>query len=400
MRRAKPLRAARKRTRGRRAVRRPRKTASSGQATEAALAAFAHEVRTPLTGILALSELLAASDLPERERGWAAAAKSAAEHLAQLTTLVVGGTKAATRAPALRREPMRPRVLADALAATLTARAETKGLTTEVRLGELPDMAVGDAVLLRAAVENLIDNAVKFTARGNVGLSVTAEPVARNKVRLVFAVSDSGTGLSPSEISRLFRPFAQANAHIAGRFGGAGLGLVFVKRVAQAMRGKVTVDSKPGAGSAFRLAVTVEAAAPETSGTNIAADVRVGRTRALRILCAEDNPYGRVILNTILTELGHKVDFAASGEAAVEAVARGGYDLVLMDVILPDVDGIEATRRIRALDSAAARTPIIGLSGRAAPGDEASARAAGMDAYVMKPVSPSRLAEVIAATAK
>jgi two-component system, sensor histidine kinase len=399
MRRAKPTKAARKRTRGGRPAKRPRKTSPSREATEAALAAFAHEVRTPLTGILALSELLAATDLPERERGWAAAVKSAAEHLAQLTTLVVGGAKAATGGPALRREPMRPRVLADALAATLVARAETKGLTTEIRIGTLPDAAVGDPVLLRAAVENLIDNAVKFTERGNVGLSVTAEPAARNGVRLIFAVSDSGIGMSRGEINRLFRPFAQANKQTTGRFGGAGLGLVFVKRVAQAMRGKVAVASNPGAGSTFRLAVTV-AAAPPGSPPNAAADVRTGRTRALRILCAEDNPYGRVILNTILTELGHKVDFASTGAAAVEAVARGGYDLVLMDVILPDVDGIEATRRIRAASGDAARTPIIGISGRAAPGDEATARAAGMDAYVMKPVSPSRLAEVIAATAR
>jgi len=401
MRRAKPKKAARKRTRGRQPARRARKSAPSGTATEAALAAFAHEVRTPLTGILALSELLAASDLPERERGWAVAVKSAAEHLAQLTALVVGGTKAATRAPALRREPIRPRALADALAATLTARAETKGLATEVRVGPLPDAAIGDPVLLRAAVENLIDNAVKFTERGRVGLSVAAEPAPRNAVRLVFVVSDSGIGLSPAEIKRLFRPFAQANPRVADRFGGAGLGLVFIKRVARAMRGSVTVESKPGEGSTFRFAVVIErAAAPNAVADASAADVRASRTRALRILCAEDNPYGRVILNTILTELGHKVDFAGSGEAAVEAVARGGYDLVLMDVILPDLDGIEATRRIRALAGDAARTPVIGISGRAAPGDETAARAAGMDAYVMKPVSPSRLAEVIAAAVR
>jgi CheY-like chemotaxis protein len=400
MRRAKPTKAARKRTRGRRPARRPRKSVPAGKATEAALAAFAHEVRTPLTGILALSELLAASDLPQRERGWAAAVKSAAEHLAQLTMLVVGGAKAATRAPALRREPIRPRALADALAATLSARAETKGLATDVRIGALPDAAVGDPVLLRAAVENLIDNAVKFTERGHVGLNVAAKPAARRGVRLVFAVSDNGIGLSAAEIKRLFRPFAQANAQIAARFGGAGLGLVFVKHVAQAMRGNVSVESKPGGGSTFRLAVTLEAAPAETAQADASAtDIRAG-ARALRILCAEDNPYGRVILNTILTELGHKVDFAATGSAAVEAVAHGGYDLVLMDVILPDLDGIEATRRIRALAGAAARTPVIGISGRAAPGDEATARAAGMDAYVMKPVSPSRLAEVIAAAVR
>src|SRR5262249_21423822 len=204
MRRAKPTKAARKRPRGRRPAKRPR--APSGKTPEAALAAFAHEVRTPLTGILALSELLAASDLPERERGWAAAVKSAADHLAQLTTLVLGGAKAATPAPVVRREPLRPRALADALAATLIARAETKGLATEVHVGALPEAASGDAVLLRAAVENLIDTAVKFTERGKVGLSVTAAPAARNRARLVFAVSDSGTGLTRTEIKRLFRP--------------------------------------------------------------------------------------------------------------------------------------------------------------------------------------------------
>jgi two-component system, sensor histidine kinase len=249
-------------------------------------------------------------------------------------------------------------------------------------------------VLLRAAVENLIDNAVKFTERGRVGFAVAAHPAARNRVRLVFTVTDGGIGLEPREIKRLFRPFAQASDRIAGRFGGAGLGLVFVKRVAEAMGGTVTVDSKPGHGSTFRFAVMVERAA----GSDLAAaPTSVGtRTRALRILCAEDNPYGRVILNTILTELGHRVDFAATGTAAVEAVARGGYHLVLMDVTLPGLDGIEATRRIRALEGTAGRIPIIGISGRAAPGDEATARDAGMDAYLMKPVSPSGLAAVIA----
>jgi two-component system, sensor histidine kinase len=398
MRRAKAKKAARRRPRRVRRPARQRRT-TPPSAIEAALAAFAHEVRTPLTGILALGELLAASDLPERERGWAAAVKGAAEHLAQLTTLVVGGAKASTRAPVLKREPIRPRALADALAATLTARAQTKGLSTDIHVADgLPDLAMGDPVLLRAAVENLIDNAVKFTEHGKVGLRVTAQPAARNRVRLVFTVSDSGIGLAPAEIRRLFRPFAQASGRIASRFGGAGLGLAFVKRVAKAMHGTVTVDSKPGRGSTFRLAVLVErAGAPDrTAAPPSAGGARAPRAGGLRILCAEDNPYGRVILNTILTELGHRVDFAASGTAAVEAVARGGHDLVLMDVVLPGLDGIEATRRIRALEGAAGRIPIIGISGRAAPGDEATARAAGMDFYLTKPVSPSGLAAVIA----
>jgi CheY-like chemotaxis protein len=390
--------------RRKKAARRPRRPTRSREAPppadaiEAALAAFAHEIRTPLTGILALGELLAASDLPERERGWAAAVKGAAEHLAQLTSLVVGGAKAATRAPVLKREPIRLRELADAIAATLTARAETKGLSTDIAIAEtLPDLVTGDPVLLRAAVENLIDNAVKFTERGSVGFSVTARPAARNRVRLVFAVTDSGIGLEPAEIRHLFRPFAQAGDRIAARFGGAGLGLVFVKRVAQAMGGTVTVDSTPGRGSTFRLTVVAERAAGRDPAAPPTSAGEPGTSRGgLRILCAEDNPYGRVIVNTILTQLGHRVDFAASGAAAVDAVARGGYDLVLMDVILPGFDGIEATRRIRTLEGNAGRVPIIGISGRTSPGDEANARAAGMNAYLMKPVSPSALAAIIA----
>jgi len=392
------------RPRGRaRKVRRParaRRTASA-RAIDAALAALAHEVRTPLTGILALSELIAASDLPPRERGWAAAVKGAAEHLAQLTTLVVDGAKSSTRTLALKRETFRPRAVAQAVAVALAARAEAKGLASEIDIGdELPDLAVGDAVRLRAALENLIDNAVKFTERGRIGFRATAAPAARGRVRLTFVVEDSGLGLTRAEIGRLFRPFAQASKQIARRFGGAGLGLAFVRRVAKAMGGDVTVDSAPGRGSTFRLAVVVGRAADADSKPARGPAAPGARAKALRILCAEDNPYGRVVLNTILTELGHRVDFAASGEAAVEAAAAGGYDMVLMDVTLPGISGIEAARRIRALAGPSARVPIIGVSGRASPGDETAARAAGMDGYLMKPLSPSLLAETIAACAR
>jgi two-component system, sensor histidine kinase len=390
-----------------RARRKPRKRARparrrhpAAQAIEAALAALAHEVRTPLSGILALSELIAASELPDRERRWAAEVKSAAEHLAQLTTLVVDAAKTSRGTLVLRRERFRPQALADAMAAALTARAEAKGLASDIAIAAaLPDAVIGDAVHLRAAVENLIDNAVKFTEHGRVGFAVTAQPAAKNRVRLTFAVTDSGIGLGRAEIRRLFRPFAQASEAVARRFGGAGLGLAFVGRIAKAMGGDVTVDSAAGRGSTFRLAVVLERAASHDRAADAspAGGRPAGRGRALRILCAEDNPYGRVVLNTILTELGHRVDFAASGEAAVETVARGGYDLVVMDVILPGVDGIEATRRIRALAGATARIPIVGISGRAGPGDEAAARAAGMDFYLVKPVSPSILAETIAA---
>jgi CheY-like chemotaxis protein len=377
----------------RRKPRRPRKSSRAG-VTELALASLAHEIRTPLNGILAMSELIAAADLPAREREWAAQVRSAAEHLAQLSTLVVDGVRADRRGLVLRGEPFRLRALAEAVGATLAARAETKGLAAEVAIADdVPDEVIGDAVRLRAALENLADNAVKFTERGRVAITVSAVPASRKHHTVSFGFTDSGIGLSKPEIARLFRPFAQANG-VGRRYGGAGLGLVFVRRLARAMGGDLTVTSAPGEGSAFCLSVTVETASKKSAQRNRTA--KTGATKALRVLCAEDNPYARVVLKTVLGELGHAVDFAGSGEAAVAAVERGAHDLVLMDVTLPGMDGLAATRAIRALDGAAASVPIIGISGRSEPRDAAAARDAGMNAFMAKPVSPAALAEAIA----
>jgi len=376
-------------------AKRPRRTSSRAGATELALASLAHEIRTPLNGILAMSELIAAADLPAREREWAAQVRSAAEHLAHLSTLVVDGVRAEKRGLVLRGEPFRLRTLAEAVGATLAARAETKGLAADVAIAiDLPDEVIGDAVRLRAALENLADNAVKFTERGRVAMTVSAAPASRKRCTVTFGFTDSGIGLSKREIARLFRPFAQANG-VARRYGGAGLGLVFVRRLARAMGGDLTVTSAPDEGSAFCLSVTVELAPKKSAQRNRTA--KTGATKALRVLCAEDNPYARIVLKTVLNELGHAVDFAGSGEAAVAAVERGAHDLVLMDVTLPGMDGLAATRAIRALNGAAARVPIIGISGRSEPRDRDAALAAGMSAFMAKPVSPAALAEAIAA---
>jgi CheY-like chemotaxis protein/nitrogen-specific signal transduction histidine kinase len=376
---------------------RRRAVAPQARAIEATLADIAHEIRTPLTGILALGELLATSELGERERGWATAIKSTAEHLALLTSLIVDAARADAKGLVLRRELIRPRRLAEAVAASLAGRAEAKGLAAATEISaDLPEAVIGDPLRLRAALENLIDNAVKFTERGSVRFVVASESAARSKVRLVFAVSDSGIGLDTAEIKRLFRPFSQANERIARRYGGAGLGLAFVKRIAKAMGGDLEVASEPGGGSRFRLTATVDKVT-EASGL-ASAEGRAAPAvpvRALNVLCAEDNPYGRVVLNTILSELGHRADFVGTGAAAVEAVAQGSYDVVLMDVTLPDIDGVEATRRIRALEGAAGRVPIVGVSGRANAADGDVGRAAGMDGYLTKPLSPSALTQVL-----
>jgi len=384
-----------KKSAAKRSQRRAPRRGPATRTTEAALAAFAHDIRTSLTGILALGELLASSNLGERERRWAAGIKAGAEHLAALTTLAIDAAKADAGALTLQQQAFRPRRLIEALSDALSARAESKGLTVDVKVAaDLPEMLIGDPARLRAAIENLIDNAVKFTERGAVGLDARATPAGRGKIKLVCTVTDSGIGLTRAEIKKLFRPFTQANAEIARRYGGSGLGLAVVKSLAKLMGGDLTVTSTPGRGSTFRFSTVLPVAtAPE------AGDARRQQTntpaRRLSVLCAEDNPYGRVILNTILTELGHRADFVGSGEEAVEAVKRG-YDVVLMDVTLPGIDGLEATRRIRALASAASGTPIVGISGRTENGDEQAARTAGMDSYLHKPVSPSALSESIA----
>jgi CheY-like chemotaxis protein/nitrogen-specific signal transduction histidine kinase len=388
------MRTAKVSTSAKRRRKRARPRRPQTRAVEAALAAFAHEIRTPLTGILALSELIATADLPERERRWADAVKSAAEHLAHLTTLIVDGVRAETRGLTLRRAPFRLGGFVEAMAAGLSARAEAAGLRAEIAIADdLPDTVVGDPVRLRAALENLIDNAVKFTERGSVALAVEAKAM-RKRWRLSFVVTDSGIGLTRAEIARLFRPFSQANETVARRYGGTGLGLAFVKRVVKAMGGDLTATSRPGRGSVFRLTVMVEAA-DSTQPSRAGAAARRRPDKNLRVLCAEDNPYARVVLNTVLGEFGYRADFVGSGEAAVAAVTKGGYDLVLMDLMLPGLDGIAAVRAIRALGNGA-DVPIIGISGRTEPAHIQTALGVGMNAFLAKPVSPAALAQAIA----
>jgi len=394
-----PAKRPRKRTRVRlvRAAKKiPRKSAP---AVEMALAALAHDIRTPLTGILALAELLVASDIGARERGWAASIKSAAEHLAQLTTVVTDAVKAEAASLVLRHDVFSPRRLTETIGAALLARAQTLGLKAEVVIDpDLPETVAGDPVRLRAALENLIDNAVKFTAQGSVTLAVKAHPATRNRVRLQFEVTDSGIGLRESEIRKLFRPFSQASAEVSRRYGGTGLGLTLVKRLAKAMGGDLTVTSKLAEGSTFHLGVIVErvpAAAARGSKPRVPGREPAG---GLSILCVEDNPYGRVVLSTILGELGHRVSFAASGEAALTALEGETFDVVLMDANLSGIDGFETARRIRALGGGKGRVPIIGLSARSHPDDDARARAAGMNAYLTKPVSAQALVKALRET--
>lgn len=373
------------------------KAKSGSGAVEAALAAFAHEVRTPLTGILAISNLLATSDLGERERRWVDTIKAGAEHLASLATLFVDAARSRSVGGG-RQDLFDLRALARSVGDSLAGRAAAKGLQASIEISDkLPGLVVGDSVRLRAALENLIDNAVKFTEQGGVALRVTPARAANGKIGVAFAVSDSGIGLSLKEIERLFRPFSQANVSIASRFGGAGLGLSSVKQLARAMGGDIGVEPRKGGGTTFTLMVALPLAKAGPA-SEPAAETAPDAATPLRLLSVEDNPFGRVVLNAILTELGHHTEFVGRGEAVTERLAQGDFDAVLMDMVLPGISGVEAIRGIRALGSPLGRIPIIGLSGRAE--DEDAARAAGADGFLVKPVSPRTLATALLAATR
>lgn len=382
-------------------VRKRSTKAGAPDVVQAALAAFAHEVRTPLTGILAISDLLATSDLGERERRWADTIKAGAEHLASLATVFVDAARTGKGGNILRQDLFDLRTLARSAGDSLAGRAAAKGLQAQVEISDkLPGLVIGDPVRLRAALENLIDNAVKFTEHGGVALAVVpwrpakdrAKARSKGRVGVAFSVSDSGIGLTMAEIKRLFRPFTQANVTIASRFGGAGLGLSSVKQLARAMGGDIAVAPRRGGGATFTLTVSLDAAGPVRS-RKAKDQPEADAMAALRVLSVEDNPFGRVVLNTILTELGHHAEFVGRGEDAVGRLAQGAFDAVLMDMVLPGIDGVEAIRRIRTMPAPLGQIPIIGVSGRGE--DEAASREAGADAFLVKPVSPRALATAL-----
>ncbi|MCL2715912.1 MAG: hybrid sensor histidine kinase/response regulator [Alphaproteobacteria bacterium] len=365
------------------------------------LATFAHEVRTPLTGILALSDLLAASDLDEQERRWVETIKTGAQHLASLATLFVDAartTKGSTKGSGERLEVFDLRALAGAVGDSLAGRAVVKGLKARVEIADsLPALVVGDPVRVRAALENLIDNAVKFTAHG--GVEFLAEPWvlpppksgrSGKRVGVAFVISDSGIGVSLAEIKRLFRPFTQAGVSIAARFGGAGLGLSSVKQLARAMGGDITVTPRPQGGVSFRLTLCLKP--PPASDAHLPRGGATPDPGGPMVLSVADNPFGRVVLNTILSELGYQAEFVPRCEDAIARLVQGRVDAVLMDLVAPGIDVTDAVRRIRKA-ALPGETAVVAISSRGE--DEAAAVAAGADAFLLKPVSLQDLAAVL-----
>jgi len=356
------------------------------------LANISHEIRTPLNGILGVTQLLRTMTLPHEAEEYLDLLQGSGESLVTIVDDVLDLSKIEANRLELDSEPFDFVHLVTTAARTFEPLARKKGLELRIELGEgLEGPARGDPTRIRQIVTNLVSNAVKFTDAGQV--RVSAQRTDRAVVRL--AVSDTGPGVPAEEQERIFDAFAQARAHASRRHGGTGLGLTITRRLARLMGGDVRVTSTPGQGSTFEVTLPLPAAlAAPTLGPALSRPSPP--PRPLKVLLAEDNELNATLTGALLQKLGHHVDVVKDGRAAVDAVQGDHYDLVLMDVSMPVMDGLEATRSIRAKERGGPRhISIVALTANAMKGDDLVCLSAGMDAYLPKPVTVEALRDVL-----
>ncbi|HVM98738.1 MAG TPA: ATP-binding protein [Caulobacteraceae bacterium] len=353
------------------------------------LANMSHEIRTPLNGVVAVADMLSTAGLPERERKMAEIIRSSGQSLERLLSDVLDLARVEAGQLTIEAAPFHAGDLVRAVAALCRLRADEKGLALVTEIDPaLERWFVGDVVRVRQILTNFTSNAVKFTSQGRVTLR--GEAVEGGRLR--FSVSDTGVGFSPEVKARLFARFQQADGSITRRFGGSGLGLAISRQLAVLMDGVVDCESAEGAGSRFWFEAPFAETAPpqESVGTDEAA---VGGARAVRVLVVDDHATNQMVVRMMLEQFGIEAVVVDDGAQAVEAVRAGGFDAVLMDMQMPVMDGLEATRRIRAEEAATARprTPILMLSANALAEHRAAGEEAGADGHVAKPVTVAGL---------
>ena len=361
------------------------------QATEAKaafLANMSHEIRTPLNGVMGVLHLLKSETLSAEGRSMLEEALSCGQMLADLLNDVIDFSKIEAGRLDLACEPLDPAALATSVARMLRPQAEAQGLQLIVDADRDLGWVRADPVRLRQALFNLLGNAVKFTERGHVVIRCRRGDAGV----LRFEVEDTGVGIPPEAQDRIFQRFDQGDASTTRRFGGSGLGLAITKRLAELMGGAVGFSSTQSVGSTFWLEVAVEPAAAQPQPAAAPDAVLDG----VRVLVVEDNATNRLIATKLLEQLGASVETAEDGYLGVEAAARGGFDLILMDVQMPGIDGLEAARRIRGLGAATAGVPIVALTANVLAHQRAAYLEAGMDGVVGKPISPTALLTEIA----
>ena len=360
------------------------------------LTTMSHEMRTPVNGIIGTASLLLETPLAADQRTLAIALKESAEGLLQLVNDVLDFSKMEAAGLKLQNVAFAPRAAAEAVIDRMRPHAARKGLELALAIAaDVPRRVTGDPDRFRQVLFNLVSNGIKFTEAGGVFVEMARDGSDDDRVTLVVTVRDTGIGIDPAQLPLLFQEFVQLDGSISRRFRGTGLGLALCDRLTRLMGGTISVESAPGRGSRFRFTLTVARAdaadAAPASAPEASAEVRRGG----RLLLAEDDETNRLIATRVLTSAGYVVVSAPDGKAAVAAARAGGYDLVLMDVMMPEMDGLAATRAIRALPPPLGEVPILGLT--ANPEYAAAGGDAGMTGFVSKPFTPADLKESVAA---
>ncbi len=363
------------------------------------LARMSHEIRTPMNAVVGMTELAMESAVSLEQKEYLEGVRASAEHLTELISDILDFSKIEAGHLSLEQIPFSLRETLEAALQPLIFRARQKGLSCTLSIAPgMPDRLVGDPLRLRQIVTNLAGNAVKFTALGGVALTVEEAARQGEDVKVAVSIRDTGIGIPQEAREHIFDPFVQADGSTTRRFGGTGLGLAIVRQLAEMMGGDVSLESEPGQGSEFRFTVPFRLAGGQAaSGASVreistASPQTAAGSRGLSVLVAEDIGLNQVIVTRFLEKLGHCATVVTNGREAVEAWQGGGFDLVLMDVQMPEMDGIEATRAIRGHERAlGGHTPIIAMTAHVMQQDIALCREAGMDGHLDKPLKRADL---------